>query len=392
MADRLRTNAEIDYLNQFVKEGETKIPYELNADGTPIAAQLTEEQKLEAEQKQKAQEEADKATEEEKKKIIAAEEEKNKTAAPAANTIETELDDEKILAYFKNKKGKEITSLEELLNPKKEQTEEEKQAEKEKRDSNKFAFGLQKGIFSKKELESFISDTANPQGLVFAAYAANQKLLDPELTDEEIKDEFEDKFSLNEEVDSRKHKAGQLLLNNIAGKLINDRHSKILNLENDYTAFESSTANQNAQTAKIQSQTPIYQRDVEQIRSEVGKISLKMANDEVFETTLPESIVNETISKLLAPEQIERQINKGWTKEEIKQVAQTTAILQNLPTIMQEYADKQVLKKQAGLRGIPPNNERRGRIIPEGELSENQKKAQDHYKSVLNIPVQAGAN
>lgn len=392
MAERLRTNVEIDFLNQFVKEGEAKRPYELNADGTPLTAELTDEQKIEAEQKQKAQEEADKTAEEEKKKIIAADEEKKKNNPPAADPIETELDDEKVLAYFKNKKGKEFTSLEDLINPKKELTEQEKQELKEKRDSEKIAYGLQKGKFSKKELESFITDTSNPQGLVFAAYVASQKEIDATLTDEEIKDEFEDKFSLNEEPDSRKYKAGQVLLNNIAGKLINDRHSKILNLETDYSAFENTTATQNAEAAKIQAQTPIYKRDVEQIKSEVGKISLKMANDEVFETTLSEDVVNETILKLLAPEQIERQINKGWTKEEIKQVAQTTAILQNLPTIMQEYADKQVLKKQAGARGIPPVNERRTRLISDEQLSENQKRAQEHYKSVLNIPVQSGAN
>lgn len=388
--NRLRTNAEIDYLNQFVKEGEQKLAYELKADGTPLDPVLTDEQKAELEKQQKEKEDAEKLADEEKKKIIAADKEKEKPPV-VANTPELELDDEKVLAYFKTKKGKEITSLEELLNPKVELTEEQKNAAKEKRDSEKIAYGLQNGKFTQKELKEYINDSSNPQQLVFAAYAASQKEIAPELTDEEIRDEFEDKFSLNEETDSRKYKAGQTLLANIAGKLINDRHSKILNLENDYSDFENSTASQNAQTAKIQAQTPIYKKDIEQIKSEVGKVSFKIG-EEVFETTLPEKSVNETISKLLTPDYIERQITKGWTKEEIKQVAQTSAILENLPTIMQEYADKQVLKNQAGLRGIIPENQRRGKQLTEDQMSENQKRAQEHYKSVLNIPVNAGAN
>lgn len=387
---RLRSNAEIDHLNQFVKEGETKLSYELNADGTPIAPELTEEQKLEAQQKQKAQEDADKVAEEEKKKIIAAEEDKKKKAVPGADPIETELDDEKVLAYFKNKKGKEITSLEDLLNPKVELTEEQKQAEKEKRDSNKFAYGLQSGKFTKKELETFINDTGNPKDLVYAAYYASQKAIDDTLKDSEIQSEFDEKFGLDlEDKESRDYKAGQLLLNNIAESIIAKKHSKILNLENDYSAYENSTANQTAQAAKIQAQTPIYKKDVEQIRGEIGKVSFKVG-EEVFETDLDDAIVQKTISKILTPEYIENKINSGWTKDSIKQAVQTASILEDLPNLFKKYADAQVLKNQAGSRGIIPDSQRRGKQLNEDQLTDDQKKAQAHYKGIFNVT--AGAN
>lgn len=389
MAERKRTNAEIDYLNQFLKEGETPLPYEVADNENPEnLIELTDEQKAEQELRLKEEKELvdkqkkiDKELEDQKNKILAQEKEKSAVAQPAP--IETELDDEKILAYFKSKKGKEITSLDDFLNPKKELTPEEIIAEKEKREDSKLAFGLQQGIFTKKELEQYVTDSKNPKDLVFAAYAKSQKETDPELKDEEIESEFEDKFGLDEEVDSRKYKAGQLLLNNIAAKLINDKHSKILNLESNYAAFENSTTQQKATQAKIESQTPIYKRDVEQIRSEVGIIKIQVGKDEFFETTISEGVVNNVMSKMLEKEEVEKRVNNGWSKENLKQLAQTTGIIQDLPNIMKKYADAQVLKNQAGTRGVSPDTGRNSRKLETSELSDNQKVALSYYTEKL---------
>lgn len=383
---RKRSNAEIDVLNQFVKEGETPLPYE--TDETPIhkidtvtdnenETELSEEDKL----AKAEQEEADKiASDKEKELQIAAEATKKQIIAEDKNTAgiiqdetDSDLDDEKVIAYL-NKKGKAVSSLEELLNPKRELTEQEKAELAEKRDAEKFAFGLSKGLFSKKQLEEFITDTKNPKDLVYARYYQDQKEKDPDLTDDDIKEEFEEKFSLNEEPDSRRFKVGQNLLNNIADNIISKKHSKILNLENEYSVYEQAQSKQKESENRILTQAPLYKRDVEQIRADIKKVSIPISDKEVFEVELDSEIVDGIISKMLDADYSAHQISKGWDKESIKQVAKTTAIVESLPKIIKKYSDEQVLKNQAGVRGVIPNKER-GVRQQEGELTERQKQA-----------------
>lgn len=387
MAERKRTNAEIDVLNQFLKEGEAPLPYEIQDSNTPTLTdeeKAAAEEKLAAEQKIKDDEAAaaqkiiDDAAEVEKKRIIAQQEEKTKTTSTANTPLpeESELDDEKVLAYFKNKKGKELSSLDELLNPRKELTEEEKKQLAEQRDANKIAYGLSKGIFSKKQLEEFINDTKNPKDLVLAAYMADQKQIDDTLTDTEIEEEFAEKFGLNEKEDSRGYKAGQTLINNIADRLISKKHSKILNLENDFSSYESTQSEQKSNEEKILQNAPIYKKDIEVVRSEIKKVSIPISKDENFEYDLPQEAVDNVISKMLSNDYSAHQISTGWNKETLKQVAQTSAIIENLPNIMKQYADAQILKQQKGVRGILPQHER-GARQQEGELTERQKQALD---------------
>lgn len=404
MAERKRTNAEIDLLNSVLKDGETKLPYELDENnnliekietpenktpenkvpeldenGNPKEKELTEEdKKILAEEKR-----LEKEKEENQKNLIAqAEEEKDKLLSKnAINPVtveEQELDDDKILAYLKNKKGKELTSLDDLLNPKKELTEEEKQELKEKRESEKIAFGLSKGIFSKKQLEEFISDTKNPESLVLAAYVADQKQKDDTLTDAEITEEFNSKFGLNEDKDSREYQAGQTIINNLADNILRKKHSKILNLESEYSAHESYTQKQKETEAKILANTSAYKKDVDNIKNEIKKVSINVG-DSPFEFELDDKVVNDITSKMLSSDYASQQISSGWNKETIRQVAQTTAIIENLPAILKQYADREILKKQAGVRGIPPASER-GERKQEGELSDRQKEALNYFK------------
>ena len=375
MADRKRTNAEIDAINASLTlaEGDTPLPYEIDENNIP---ELTDEEKLAAEQKVKA--DADAA-----QKLIddAAEAEKNKTN-PANNPpapIEAELDDEKVLAYLKNKKGKEATSLDELLNPKKELTDEEKKVAAEQRDANKIAYGLSKGLFTEKELKSFIIDTQDPKGLVYASYVADQKSKDEALTDDEIKEEFDEKFGLNQKEESRQYKAGQTLINNIANNLIRQKHSKILNLDSDFTSYETSQSKQKEAEQKILSQAPVYKKDVERVKNEMKKVSFQISKDEVFETELDDDVVNEVISGMLDNKYSQTQIESGWTKDGLMQIGQTSAIIKQLPNILKKYGDAQILKHQAGVRGIPPTGKQGSREIDKTELSERQKVAASYY-------------
>lgn len=403
MADRIRTNAEIDMLNSYLKEGDTALPYEATVDSVnpnpeeEEKQELTEAEELIIAQREKEvladQKENEKIEDAKQKELQSTGEEKKadlikEEIAPIVTEIkqETQIDDAAVLAYLKSKSGKEITSLDEFLNPKKELTEDEIKVAAEKREAKKMAYGLENDIFTKKELEGFISDTKNKQDFVLAAYTADQKSMDDTLTDAEIEEEFFEKFSLEAKEESREYKVGQDLLDNLYSNLLKKKYPKILGLENDFSAFEKKQEKQE----KILSDTPKYKQDIEQIRNDIKKVSLNMGT-ETFETELPSDAVEKVISKLLNPEYATNQISAGWNMETIKQVATTSAIIENLPYIMEKYADAQVLRKQAGIRGVQPDKQR-GQRIQEGELTERQKVAITMQRNAMGMSEQQIAN
>lgn len=393
-----RTNAQIDALNLMKEEGSPFLPYE-NEDGM---VELTDEQKA-ANEKIKADADA---------KL--AEEEKNKTAQPTQEEIdakkkeedeaeklrivaeadaekikaenvgekkkeekieEPELDDEKILAYLKAKKGKEITSLDELLNPKKELTPEEKEKEAEQREANKVAYGLSKGLFTNKQFENYITDAKNPTPLVLEAYIKDQQKEDAALTEEEITLEFNEKYGLEEDKNSRAYKTGQKLISNIATNIINQKYPSIVNLERDFSSFEESEKKNIEYKNKFKSQAPIYQKDIEQVKKEIKNVSIPVDKSDNYEIELDDKVIDEIIAQMSEDKFSKEQIENGWDKENIKQTAQTAAIIKSLPAILKKYADKMILAQQGGVRGIKPAgkvSEKNGTQI---ELTEDQKKA-----------------
>lgn len=376
MADRKRSNEEIDVLNQFLSEGEAPLPYEAednNDNDNSEAIETTEEviapvAELKDENKEgeviEGEENVDAA-----KEIIAAKEEK----APVA---EVELTDEAVLAYLKNKKGKEISSLDEFINPAKELTEDEKKEAQEKRESNMFAHGLTNGLFTKKQLDNFISDSKNPADLVYEAYAADQKKSDDTLTDADIREEFDEKFGLNiDDKENRLYIAGQNLLNRMADGLLKQRYPKIVNLENEYSSFESNQKVQNEESAKIAKNIPAYKKDVEEIKASTKKINIPISDTENFEYVVDDKVLDEVMGEMLSENVSKENIAKGWTKDNLNQVNRLAVIMKSLPDLMEKYADKRELAKQAGLRGIVPKGKEGSRTKLEVKLTDDQKAA-----------------
>lgn len=365
MEKRIRTNAEIDILNQFLSEGETALPYEVATDETAEIVepeiQVTPEEIIEPE-----------------KVEVKEEENKGAVVQPEAKVIapEIELTDAQVLAYIKKAKGKEITSLDDFINPKKELTAEEKTAATLKREDDMFAYGLSQGLFSKNELSDFIKETANPTDLVYAAYAADQKEKDTDLTDKELREEFNEKFGVDiENKEDRHYIAGQNLINKIAGGIINAKYPKILNLDKEYSSFENSISKQKELENKVATQKPIYQKDLSQIKANLKTVSVPINEKENFELTLEDSVIEEVMNEMLADSFSKGRIENGWEKDHLRQVAVSTGIMKSLPKLLKDYSDKKELEKQAGLRGVKPAGKEEGRIRVAGELSENQKKA-----------------
>lgn len=371
MAEK-RTKEQIDALNRINSMNNPNadiIPYD--DDETILAKQKEEKEK--EEEKNKAEVEAQKKADEIAAQLLKEEEEKKKKPAESKQP-EFELDDDKVLEYL-NKKGKQFSSLEDLLNPKVEPTEEQKRKLAEQREADKVAFGLSKGLFSRKQLEEYITDTKNPEALVYAAYAKQQKEKDPTLTDEDIKGEFNSIFHLEEEKGTRLYESGQNNIANIAENIINKKHAKILNLENDFSNYEKSETFKKEAESNIKKQLPLYNKAIDNISNSLKKISIPVSDKIVLEVPLEEGEINEIISDMRNKKYAESQIQKGFTEESLMSIAQTTAIITKLPKLLNKYAEDRELEKQAGLRGIKVPGKEASREKVEVELTDDQKKA-----------------
>lgn len=372
MVERIRSNAEIDMLNSVLEEGQTPLPYEVEVAEDKAEDIISNE--VEDKKEIKAEGEGDEIEAEDKKAPEVKAEKKEEKP-------EEEIDEDKILAYLTKKSGKEISSIEDFINPKAEVSDEERETAKvqakEKRDSDKIAFGLSNGIFNSKELSSYATDTEKYQDFVFGVYAADQKAKDSELTDADIEEEFAFKFSTEDDKDSRSYQAGQNLLKNIAESLLQQKYPKIVSLENEYASFEQA---QEAEQ-KIIKATPKYTKDVSAIKEELKSVSIEMGN-ETFDVELPSDTVDTIVSDLLNPHYAKMKIASGWDKKSLMETATVSAIMKSMPLILKKYADKEVLKHQAGTRGIAPQG-RTGRDSKQvADLSADQQKALDYFKNV----------
>lgn len=303
-----------------------------------------------------------------------------KDMADDAKAVDSKIDDNIVLEYLNKKKGINVSSFEELT-PK--QTDDELKKEAERKEAEKLSFALNKGITTRKEYESFVLDTQNPQDIVYAQYHADAKKHDPELTDEEIQEEFLADFGLNTEPGTRKHNMGQKKLNVLAEKYLKEKYQKIYSIDDEFSKYENSRQVKSEYDKKILEGAPVYKKDVEDIFSELKKVKAQFSDEEIYEVEVLDDSLNDIKSKMLDAEYAAKHISGGYSKEDLKEIAFSTFLRQNYPALMREVAKQHLLKHQAGTRGIPikPIQSKK-----EGfELTEAQKKFKDNLAAEQSV-------
>lgn len=318
------------------------------------AAELKQQQDEEAARLRKESEGKEPVIKIKAKEIIAA-----KTDDAPAATTEDDIEDEKLLKALSKKAGKEITSLDEFFNPKAEETPEDKEAKLQKRENEKITFGLQNSKITKKEIESFIEDSKNPEGLAYSFFAASQKELDSTLTEDEIQERFDERYSVNEDKESAAYKLGQKEISFIAGNILKQKHANYLSLENEYSAFEKNTQSQAEYRNNIIKQAPQFKKDVEAAAEKVRRINVAG-----YEIELDNGIVDSYKAQMLTPEYSERVIANGWTLADLEESMFNSAFIDNRDEIMSAVLEADRLKHQAGLKGIvPPKNNQPSKVM-----------------------------
>lgn len=304
--------------------------------------------------------------------------EKPPAGDPPNLPLDADIDDERILQILK-KKGINANSLEELL-PKADPT-----VAAEKREVDKLGYGLTKGLFSLKDHENYVREKDNPRDLVFAQFFEEAKSDDPDLTNEEIQAEFEEKYGMGAEPTSRKYKRGAQEIGLLADKILKERYKAIFQADDAFTKHETSENDKNTRNRTILAKAPIYKADIETVFQGLKKVTVPVSETESYEIEVPEEDLLAVKNLFLDPENCAKQILAGYTPDSIKEVAYTTLLRQNIAKISLDVAKQYHLKRQAGSKGIPPVGPQRrteGRV-----LSENQRKVlAEHGVSEEDLP------
>lgn len=336
---------------------------------TPEEIQAKKEAEAQAEKDRIAAEAESKRLADEKK--LQEEESRKKEYQPK------ELDENAILAEIQ-KVNPSIKSLSDL---KPKPSEDDLQREREAREGEKISWGLKNGKFKKKELEDYFSESKDPSSLVFNQYASKVKEANSDLTDEQIKEMFDERYGLNKDPESWQYKQGQEELQILAGQYLSKKYSNIISLENDYAAHERTQNELTSTQAKILANAPAYRKDVEDAFSKVGTYKTKIGEEE-FEVQLPTGFIDRAKAHLLSDNYASSQIKNGWSKEELEATAVNLAYIENKDFIHQKIAEQYHLNRQKGSRGIvPPIGARTSRT--EIDMDEKLKLAAERHGVVL---------
>jgi hypothetical protein len=301
--------------------------------------------------------------------------EAEKKPTPDTKTAEGgELTDDQLLELL-GKRGVTVKSLDELKQKPASKSPEEEASEKE---TAKLTYGLQKGLFKKSEYESFIADNNAKENLVFSNFAAEAKADDPTLTDDEVMAEFKEKYGLDSEVGTRKHKRGAKEINVIANELLKSKYSKIYDADNKFSAFEQEQVSNATYSQNILAKTPDYKKNIEDAFAAV-----KIIND----VAIPEEAITKLKNRFLEPAFIENGVNRAYTKEQIADQVRAAVVTDNFSYILEKHADAVLLAKKAGTQGIiPPGERRKDPPAPTKKLTDNQKLMYEEYQK--NYPAQ----
>jgi hypothetical protein len=311
-----------------------------------------------------------------------AEEEKNKQPEPKVFVADDVTDD--LLLESLRRRGISVASVEDL----KQQEVVDRERAAEERESEKLAWGLKNKKLKQKEYEGFIAASKDPRSVVYNLRLQAAKKEDPNLDETEFKDEFEEEFGLTSKPETRRYKNGQDTLNRLAEAALKNTYSSVYNLENEYSGYEQSEKSKRADQAKITAEAPQYKKTIDNIRSKLKKIKTKLTDTDEYEVDVVDESINEVMDMISDPVFASQQILKGYTEDDLQDMAFTVLLKKNWPVFANEMAKQHLKKHAAGTKGILTLNGHSAAEV-EGNLTDQQKVLKNLIEQNKTVPANA---
>lgn len=281
-----------------------------------------------------------------------------------------ELSDEDIVKLIKARKGIELKSLDDLVKPT------DKKIAQEKRDTAKLKYAFESGIITKREYDSYNQDAANLNRLVFEDYKADMLSGDPDLTEDEIRDSYNEEFHINEDEDSAAYKRGQKKIERIGQQLLKDKHNRYFSIDSAFDRHEQSINEERAKQKKIAENTVLYKNNVDEAAKSMQKMTIRISEKESYQITIPDKELDEIKDIYGSKNVLEKNILNAVSKEEIAESMRMAFLSKNLNKIIKSVASKMLMDNAKGAAGIPTNtNIANRKTSSQNKMSEKAKQA-----------------
>lgn len=318
--------------------------------------------------------------------------EESKNDAPAATadtpkqeTTKTEVPqftEEQIFAFIKEKTGRDIKSFDELSDKP------DPSVEAEKREQDKIAYALSNGLITKKQYEDYISDKANPSHSVYAEFAKELREEDASLTDEDIKDQFNEEFALDADSESAKYKRGQKKLAALSEKYIQDNHKDYFSIEGKYSEHEKSTKESVQKANLIKEKTPAYKKAIEDAFASKSKIEVSIGEAK-YQVEIEDKDVQDIKDSFLSKELREQHILSGVSDQDLASAVSMAIREKHFGKIVESLSAKRLEEQAKGTHGVPRLGELRR---DEGKKSVLSEKELKYFKATGLIPDETNIN
>lgn len=278
---------------------------------------------------------------------------------PAAITADDDIPEEKLLAALK-KRGHDIASLEQLKVPDAPLTEEQKKEQAKRLRAEAIAYGLTSNKFTQEEVEAFAVDQAKtPAEIAKTIFTDRLRQQEPNLTEEELNERFDDWMMTNAEDGNWQKKMRQDEISNLQQLYIENKYGKILGITNEYQQAiilnkqrqEYDTAIEKAAGSlpdKMTFEVPVIKED--------GTTEIKN-----YSYTIPKDAVAAAKAEFLKEENFHI-LGKGDVNAQAIQEALTYAIKNReldriIATVSNSHASEQIKSIKMGRQGIMPTRD-----------------------------------
>lgn len=314
------------------------------------------------------------------------------SANPDASAVSsaTELTDEQVLKYLKEKKGLGVESLDDINTTKPLTAEEEQHQAKVKRDKA-ITFALNEGLFDSETLQQYSVDNARtPEEIVYDHFASAQRQEDADISDEDIRERFEEEYGLNHEEGSWRRKNGQQRMESFKQQYLNHQYGDVINAEQHYDSFKEQETNMRN-----------YAKSVDDIFAGFDKEYTFQLTDKGNEGQTPKSYdykfpyieeEMQALKKEFLTEDVLKKAAKGELDvKALQQSVQVAVYTRFMPKIIKEvayaYASDKLLETQMERQGVKPVNEAVSSQNPGVNQSKNLQMAADFIKKTIGKTV-----
>lgn len=272
--------------------------------------------------------------------------------------VQASVSEDAVIAFLKEKLGRDINSIDELNTPAAPLTEEQKLQKEQERRDNITAFALNNKLYNSQDLQQYNTDiNRSAQDIAYELFSDNYKqTVNSAATEEQIREDFEIWAALHADESNPVRKIREAEMQAAKNAYIDTKHAKIITAANDFDAYQD-----------VMQKGKAYTNAVNEIFGAMGDgkepyTTSFSFGDESFAFKFSPEAVNSARERIMNEESFKKLgLQQGMDKNTLSQAVQNAMIVQHLPeilkTVAEAYHSKKVIQAGAEKIGIDPTRQ-----------------------------------